>query len=519
MSPNFLVMKFVRFLLIFSFIPLLGVAATVSPGEPLRVESGLVAGVASDTTGVTVYRGIPFAAAPVGDLRWKPPVPREPWEGVLQADTYCKSCMQELRRSYLPWTEEYMLRNDVDEDCLAVNIWTPAKSSDEKLPVLVWIHGGAYFSGSGEVELYDGEGLAKKGMIVVTINYRLGVFGFLAHPELTAESPEGSSGNYALLDQIAALKWVKRNIAPFGGDPERITVGGQSAGAGAVHFLTASPQARGTFDRAIAQSGPWRTGSNTPDLAAGEKLGRDFAEAIGAPSLTELRALSADELYARYAAHEYRFRPIVDGWVVPDQVEAVFARGEQVDVPMLMGWTADEASSRAGYGESSVAEFAQRAQEMHGDAAAAFLALYPAKTDAEAGGQLKRSIRHRNLAFLRAWAKARGPTPDYGYLFERAIPWPEYPQYGAFHSAEMPYMFNNLRLMDRPWTEVDHRVAEEMSNYWVNFVATGNPNGPGLPRWPASDDRIMRFGEQTSADWILPLEVLEFYESAFANQN
>ncbi len=507
-------MKAPRLLLVVSslFAVSTAIAEPVTPGTPVVVESGQVAGIATDTKGVTAFLGIPYAAPPTGELRWKPPAPRAPWDGVLQADKPFPSAMQELRREFMPWTWEFMLQNDVAEDSLALNIWTPAIDSTEKRPVFVWIHGGAFFSGSGEVALYDGQGLAQKGVIVVTINYRLGVFGFLAHPELSAESPHGASGNYALMDCVAALQWVRRNIAAFGGDPANITVGGQSAGAAAVHALTAAPSARGSFDRIIAQSGPWRTGASLPDLAAGEKQGTEFAAAIGAPTLAELRALPAQELYDRYAAHNFRFRPIIDGWFLPQDVAAAFADGSAIDVPALSGWTADEGSSRAGYGTSTVDEFTAMARERYGEHAEAFLALYPAKDDAEAGESSKQAQRDAALYSLWAWRQARGEAPDFGYLFVRGIPWPEHPNYGAFHSADMPYTFNNLDVMDRPWTPFDRQLADVVSDYWVNFITNGDPNGPRLPHWPARDDRIMRFDTIIGSAPVLPPAKLQFWQ-------
>lgn len=497
-------------------------ANVVGANEPVVTEKGLVSGVACDDAAITVFKGIPFAAPPVGELRWRPPQPRAPWEGVLKADEFCESCVQELRRSFMPWTEEFMLRNDVDEDCLALNIWTPAKSADEKLPVYVFIHGGAYFSGSGEVALYDGEDMAKKGIIVVTVNYRLGVFGFFAHPELAAESPQNASGNYGLMDNVAALQWVKNNIAAFGGDPENVTIGGQSAGAASVHYLTVAPSAKGLFQRAIAQSGPWRPNSQTPDLAAGEKQGSEFAEAIGAPSLADLRALSADELYAKYQEHEFRFRPIVDGWVVPDQVPAIHMAGAQNDVAMLTGYTADEGSSRAGYGTSTVEEFKKQAEERYGDLAADFLKLYPAENDEQAGKAQIESSRDAARAGIHWWTNVRaktGSTPDFSYFFERAIPWPEHPEYGAFHSGDMPYTFDNLELMDRPWEPVDHKLADVASSYWVNFIATGNPNGEGLPHWPEGNNEVMRLGQDVRSDAILDPEKLAFFLKTFSDDS
>jgi para-nitrobenzyl esterase len=480
----------------------------------VTLNEGEIAAVAGVDPSITVFKGIPYAAPPVGSLRWQPPQPARPWQGVRQANTFGASPMQANQRTYGPWTEEYMFRNAVSEDCLFLNVWTPAKRSSDRLPVFVYIPGGAYSSGSGEVLLYDGEGLAKKGVIVVTINYRLGVFGFLAHPELTAESPHHASGNYGLMDQIAALRWVKQNIAALGGDPDRITVGGQSAGAGSVHYLTVSPEARQLFQRAMAQSGSGRHSDQSPSLNAAEEQGQKFSAAISAKSLAELRALPAAELFDKYQATTFRFRPIVDGWIVPDQVKAVYERGQQTDVPLLTGWTADEGSAQKGYGVSTVAEFTDRATKEFGDRAPAFTALYPAKSDAEAGEASKQRLRDSARAELLWWSTLRakkGHAKDWSYYFDRAIPWPEHPEYQAFHSGELPYSFNNLHLMQRPWEEADRRVADQMSSYWANFIKTGNPNGPGLPHWPEENDQLLRLAADTRAEPVLSEEKLKFF--------
>jgi para-nitrobenzyl esterase len=486
-------------------------AASVSSAAPpasIQIESGQVAGVAGNEPSIAVFKGIPYAAPPVGELRWRPPQPPVAWSGVRLASTFSKSCTQELRRSFLPWTEEFMLRNDVSEDCLALNVWAPARAvGDAKaaLPVYVYLHGGAFTSGSGEVALYDGEGLAKRGILVVTLNYRLGVFGFFCHPELSAESPEHSCGNYGLLDQISALGWLQRNIAAFGGDPNNITVGGQSAGAASVHALTQSPLARGLFQRAIAQSGPWDRHAPSTTRAEAEAQGLDFAQGA---SLAQLRASSADELLARQQKGG-RFRPVVDGWVIPDQLSALAARGALADVPLLTGITADERSSQGDYGKQNRQQLGEAVQKEYGDLAASVLALYPAATDADAGAQQKQLARHTGLATLldcRRTRAAHGHAKDFGYFFERAIPWPEHPEYQAFHSADLPYVFDNLNQMNRPWEDADRLLADRMASYWVNFITRGDPNGPGLPEWPSDSEHILRLGVETRADVALPAD-------------
>jgi len=284
-----------------------------------HVETGLLASVPGASPAISVFRGIPFAAPPVGERRWRPPEPAARWEGVRTAAEFAPSCMQKEQRRLLPWTEEYMPQNALSEDCLALNVWTGAASDAERRPVLVYIHGGAYTGGSGEVRVYDGEALAARGVIVVTFNYRLGVFGFFAHPGLTEQSGHGASGNYGLMDQIAALAWVQRNVAAFGGDPDNVTLAGQSAGAGSVHLLSASPLARGLFRRAIAQSGPWDVRQRLLERGQAEPSGLELARGR---SLAELRALPAQQLRDQAVASGLPFRPIIDGWVVTDQVPA-----------------------------------------------------------------------------------------------------------------------------------------------------------------------------------------------------
>lgn len=480
-----------------------GASATAPP--PVRVDTGLLAPAAASNPAIAVFRGIPFAAPPVGALRWQPPRRAKPWQGTRSAAEFGANCQQKVQRRLLPWTEEYMPRNGVAEDCLTLNLWTARERTSGPRPVLVYIHGGAYTGGSGDVLLYDGERLAARGIIVVTFNYRLGVFGFLAHPALTRESPHRASGNYGLLDQIAALEWVRRNIAAFGGDPSNVTVAGQSAGAGSVHLLTASPLARGLFQRAIAQSGPWRQHQGLSELAEAEKSGAQFASELGASALAELRALPADTVLQAALRSKLRFRPSIDGWVVPDQVPKVYARREHIDVPMLIGITADEGSARDTYGSLTADAYRGSVRERFPDHADELLALYPAASDEQARERQKEFARAEGLAELAAWRRVRarsGSSRDFGYFFERAIPWPEYPRYQAFHSGELPYMFDNLSKLDRPWEDVDRALAELMATYWVNFVRRGDPNQPGLPAWPSDPARVMRLGSEPRADTL-----------------
>jgi para-nitrobenzyl esterase len=318
-------------------------------------------------------------------------------------------------------------------------------------------------------------------VVVVTLNYRLGVFGFFSHPELAQQSESGASGNYGLMDQIAALRWVQRNIMAFGGDPQAVTLAGQSAGAGSVHLLTASPLARGLFQRAIAQSGAWDVRQRLPERAEAEARGLELARGR---SLEALRALGALQLRDEAVASQLGFRPSVDGWVVPDQVPSVYARRQHSDVPLLTGLTADEESSQPSYGSLSAEQVLELVQKRFPEQASRLLARYSARDDAEAHERQKQLSRDEGLAKLRAWRELRalhGEAPDFAYYFERAIPWPEQPRYQAFHSAELPYMFDNLAKLDRPWEPLDRELSSLMASYWVNFIRAGDPNAAGLP--------------------------------------
>jgi para-nitrobenzyl esterase len=494
----------------------------------VTVSGGRLAGESGRDAAVRVFKGVPYAAPPVGPRRWKAPEPATPWTGVRSADRFAPACMQTVAGSRLPWTEEFMHQGAVDEDCLYLNVWAPAVRGARR-PVFVYFYGGGFNEGSGSVPIYDGEALAKKGLVVVTVNYRVGVFGFLAHPELAVESPRAASGNYGLLDQAEALRWIQQNAAAFGGDPGNVTIAGQSAGAMSVYLLTASPRTRGLFHRAIVQSGPGALASFGVPSARGlarprtpaAEAGVAFAKAHGASSVQALRAKPARELLAPIAgAPPARFGPVVDGWLLTDDADTVYAKGWQQDVPLLTGMNADEGSAFGGYGRISAAAFREQARTRYGDRADQFLALYPASSDAEAGRNQVRSAREGALVSLQQLAADRAvtaKTPAFLYYFDHAIPWPAHPEFGAFHTGEVPYVFANLSLLKRPWTAVDGRLEDVVSSYWVRFATNGTPNAQGLPAWPAyttSAPRVMVLGAAVQPKTMPDAAVRRFFESA-----
>lgn len=452
---------------------------------PVRVEQGLLQGTLEN--GVTVYKGVPYAAPPVGKLRWRAPRPPEHWKGVRETDKFSANPMQVMVHELGPWTTEYQPQGKVSEDCLYLNIWTAAKSTKAKLPVVMYIPGGAFTGGSGDVPVYNGENLAKKGVVVVTINYRVGVFGFLALPALTKESKHHFSGNYGLLDQLAALKWIHKNISAFGGDPNRVTIMGQSAGASSVNYLTASPLAKGLFIRAIAESGTDDRNGPGQSLASAERNGERFAKAMGATSLADLRAIPAAELVDS-TKDRFHFYPIVDGWFLPKSVDQIFAEGKQSDVATITGWVANEGSFMGNYGKIPAEEFRKEVIQRAGDFADEVLKLYTASTQAEASVSEKKLARDISVVSMYLWAKKRektGKKKIYTYLFMHPQPGATQERYETFHSSELPYVFDNLNESNRPWTAEDRKIEKTMSGYWVNFIKTGNPNGKGLPEWPA----------------------------------
>jgi para-nitrobenzyl esterase len=451
---------------------------TAAPAA-ITVEGGQISGTSAD--GVRAYKGIPFAAPPVGELRWKAPQPVVAWSGVKQADAFGPQCMQQPYPASSPYATA---PSPTSEDCLYLNVWTAASAGDKR-PVMVWIHGGAWTRGSGATPTYDGAALARKGVVVVTTNYRLGPFGFLAHPELTAESAHHSSGNYAILDHVAALTWVQKNVAAFGGNPANVTIFGESAGSWSVNVVQATPLAKGLFHRAIGESGAQF--ARTTRLADAEKGGVALATAVGADSLKALRAVPADRILA---VQSFRSGVNTDGWVLPEDVRSIFTQKRQSDVPVLIGSNANEWTTL-----SNPAQFPKTLDEFHARMAAQFPglaaelnAVYPVKTDADIAGAMLGLGRDQTFTLeMRTWARmvVAGGRKAFLYQFTRVPPGPN-PAWGAYHASEIAYAFNNVA--SRPWaTDVDKRLADQMSSYWVNFATAGDPNGKGLPSWAPYD--------------------------------
>ena len=466
--------------------------------EPIQVEGGAISGTPGWALGVREYLGVPYAAPPVGNLRWRPPQPVVAWQGVRAADRFAAACMQPPTPTTNPaWNRGLVVTS---EDCLYLNVWTPAASASEKLPVMVWIHGGGLITGSTAEPLYDGNAIAKRGVVVVSLNYRLHVFGWLAHPELTRESEHHSSGNYGALDQLAAIRWVKDNIAHFGGDPNRITLWGESGGCRAIGFLLASPLTRGLVQGAIAQSHvPF---GRMTTLAEAEAIGTKFCESAAKGSLAAVRSMPAQELVEKYAAAvPGSATAVVDGWFLPQDLHTVYSQGRQNDVPLLTGATNDEGGTINGSGlagpggvAKTLAGYTDWVRRAFGSRADAVLKLYPAANDAQARKASHDLYRDINYTDHRTWARlqaATGKAPTYLYVFSQVPPHPSgngnnpIAEAGAIHFSDVIYSFDNLRMQDRLWTAADRKAADTLAAYWVNFARSGNPNGAGLPEWPA----------------------------------
>ncbi len=459
-----------------------------------RISSGILEGVVSADGKVRTYKGIPYAAPPVGPLRWKPPQPVAPWPGVRKAVDFGPRCMQ--TRVY-----DDMIFHDAgpSEDCLYLNLWMPETHTQAPLPVMVWVYGGGFVAGATSEPRQDGGNLSKKGVLVVSMNYRLGIFGFFSHPELSKESRQGASGNYGLMDQVAALQWVHDNISVFGGDPGNVTIFGESAGSSSVSALMASPLAKGLFHRAIGESGAMFNSSRpTKTRAETERLGVLFAKSVGTDSLAALRAKAAtDILEAAAKKAAPHFRPNVDGYFLPESVEAIFSAGKQSHVSLLAGWNADEGSYRDIFKDDppTPEAFVAKVRELYGGNAGAVLKLYPA-SNVEQAKRAARDLAGDRFTGLSTWKWLEsqlktGQSPVYRFHFEETLPFPKgaTPSPGeepaAPHASEIEFVFQVLSSRDLPWRPEDQAVSELMGCYWTNFAKTGDPNGAGLPHWPA----------------------------------
>jgi para-nitrobenzyl esterase len=490
-------------------------AESVFAQDRVKTANGMVEGSSEKSSGIRTFKGVPFASPPVGDLRWQPPQPVKNWKGVLKAAQFGPRCMQR------PIFGDMGFRsNGMSEDCLYLNVWTPAKSSNERLPVLVYFYGGGFVAGDGSEARYQGESMAHKGMVALTVNYRLGVFGFLAHPELTKESPQHASGNYGLLDQSAALHWVQQNIAAFGGDPKKVTIAGESAGSVSVSAQMASPLSKDLIAGAIGESGSIVGTLSAVPIAEGEQNGIKFATNVGATSLAALRAMPAQQLLDATAKPGMPYpAATVDGYFFPKPPVEIYAAGEQAHVPLLVGSNSEEINyfGVLGREKPTLENYRKALQRLYGDKADDVFNLYPASTETEVMDAARdlasdRFISYSTWKWLDLSTKTGGKaTYYYSYARPRPAMRPEMgnstaglaggvvksppaaanplPQArGAVHSAEIEYAMGNLDSNKvYAWTPDDYKVSKVMQEYFANFIKTGNPNGPGLPTWPTFD--------------------------------
>jgi len=513
-------MKLVEFCMSMVVLLLLAACAAQPPAEqapqaPISqaaVTGGAVEGVVAD--GIASFKGVPFAAPPVGDLRWKAPQPVVPWEGVRKAAAFAPGPMQDTE-----FGKSINGDAPVSEDCLYLNVWTGAAKTDEKRPVMVWIYGGGFGIGMTSSAVYDGTNLAKQGVVLVSVAYRVGPMGFLAHPGLSAESGQGS-GAYGIMDQIAGLKWVKENIAQFGGDPDNVTIFGESAGGISVSMLAASPAAKGLFHKAISESG----GNMTPPrvtLKQAEAQGAAYLKRLGADDIAAARALSAEEVQ-KDTKGMGGFWPVADGVTVLADQYAAYEAGAFNDTPILVGTNSDEGGMFVAQ-KTSPADFEKTVRRQYAAGAAAILKAYPHATEAEATRSSKDLFRESTFAWPTwAWAKLqsqKGRGKVYAYYFDhRTAATPD----GAGHASELPFVFHNLGGAGGMGTDAENpddvALADLMSAYWVNFAKTGDPNGAGLPAWPAftvEDQKAMYFDKTPGAREYPNLEQLKAFDVHF----
>lgn len=498
------------FLLAVSLTPIAFTQSSKEIASPqVKTANGMLEGM--DDSGIHAYKGVPFAAPPVGDLRWREPQPVPHWTGVRKATKFGPRAMQR------PLFGDMGFRSDgMSEDCLYLNVWTPARSADDRLPVLVYFYGGGLMAGDGSEYRYAGESMARQGIVSVTVNYRLNIFGFMAHPALTKESPHHASGNYGLLDQAAALQWVRQNIAAFGGDPARVTIAGESAGSTSVSAQMVSPLSKHLIAGAIGESGSIMGTLPAIPLTEGEQNGVKFADLAGVKSLAELRQIPADRLLEIGANHEWElFRITVDGYFFPQQPAAIYTAGQQAQVPLLVGWNSEESNYRALLGAETPnrENFTKAVQKLYGDRAADVLKVYQPASDREVIQAATDLAGDRFIGFSTwKWSDLQAKTggkPVYRYLYARPRPAMRAEMgnavaglaggitrdstakkapaaTGAVHSAEIEYALGNLptnRVYD--WQPEDYKVSTIMQAYFANFIKTGDPNGLGVPTWPA----------------------------------
>ncbi len=539
-------MKRIGFLFLLSGILFVVARPSAMIPDEVRIETGALKGIVGSTQpAVRAFKGIPYAAPPIGDLRWKAPQPAAKWDGVRNADAFGAPCAAggpafggrgrggnrgARGDAPAPPVNAGPPREPArSEDCLYLNVWTSAASANDKRPVMLWIYGGGFTGGSGGLAWYDGENLAAKGPVIVTINYRLGVPGFWAHPELAKESGHNAAGNYGMMDAIAALQWTKRNIGAFGGDPNNVTVAGESAGAIMVGALVGSPMAKGLFKRAIAESGGWmgltqaRMRTSADAQAGGEKA----AAALGG-SIADLRKKPLDELTGLQGVGL-----VVDGYVIPEDVSLTFQAGKENAVDVLTGSNKDEANfgicgpaaGLAGRGGASMtlATFKENAQKKYGEMADQYLKLYPAMSDEDARKDAHEACADEITWNMRQWAAAEASKGKkaYTYFFSHVqnVNGQPSPQ-GATHTSEISFAWNNPKgQANQTWTDADIKLADQMSSYWVNFITKGDPNGNGLPHWPElkslSKDKVMVFGDTPQVESTAPAPKLAFYAAAF----
>ena len=531
-----------------SLVAAISIAHAAIP-EQVRIDTGLLAGtVSTGQPSVRVFKGIPFAAPPLAENRWRAPQPVAKWDGVRKADAFGAPCIAPAPAA--PRGGGGQARGGQgrggggaapavapreparSEDCLYANVWTSASSANDRRPVMVWIYGGGFTSGSGGTAWYDGENLAAKGPVIVTFNYRLGAFGFFAHPELAKESGHNASGNYGMMDAIAMLQWVKKNISAFGGDPNNVTIAGESAGANMIGALVGSPQAKGLFQRAIAESGAWMglmMGKMNPSAVAQEN-GAKAVTALGVKSIAELRAKPLAELTGLTSSGL-----VIDGYLIPEDLSLTFKNGKQNNVDVLVGSNKDEANfglcasaglpGQAGRGGATgvtFEAFKTNAQRRFGDAGADFVKMYGVTSDSDTQPAAHIACADEINWNMRQWAaaQAKAGKKAYAYFFTRIPIQNGQPSaQGATHTAEISYAFNNPKgQANQTWDDVDTKLADTMSSYWVNFITKGDPNGTGLPNWPQYRDmnsKVMVLGNTVQPEAAVPVDKLKFYDAAY----